>query len=368
MRLLRITQRSAKREHLERLANTIQLAYQKHPESVLKEARSRYPSNTRFIVLPMDLRGMNLGTPPQDILQQHKQLAELAQKKEYQDIVIPFIHIDPRSLQCGGPDPIAFIKEFHRRGFRGIKLYPPLGYAPRCESVLPIYEYANKHGLPVMVHCSFGGVRARGLKDEEILNIMAPHQYRAILTRFPNMKLCLAHFGGNKAWDAYLKDPWPMEPKQIKPDRSLFKKLGNRIKNLRCVCEGKNELEFDLEMSLKNDDNLSNDNIEQMNWLSQILTMIRSNAYPNLYTDISYTIFRFHELVSILKVFLVDEAVRTHTLFGSDYYMSDMAGFSERELSIRLRAELGEDYFWQIAETNPAVFLGEKTGSSPNGG
>jgi hypothetical protein len=54
------------------------------------------------------------------------------------------------------------------------------------------------------------------------------------------MRLCLAHFGDNKEWDDYL----------------------SRNRNI----------------------NLS---LEQMDWVSQIVTMMKSGQYPNLYADIS---------------------------------------------------------------------------------
>jgi hypothetical protein len=44
-------------------------------------------------------------------------------------------------------------------------------------------------------------------------------------------------------------------------------------------------------------------------------------------------------------------------LFGSDYYMVESEKYSEKRLSIDLRAELGEDKFWQIANVNPKKYL-----------
>ena len=85
--------------------------------------------------------------------------------------------------------------------------------------------------------------------------------------------------------------------------------------------------------------------------------MLRSGAYPNLYADISFTIFHYARNMPALKVFLEDPAVRSRVLFGSDFYMSEGLDLRERDLSIRLRAELGPDAFREIAETNPARFL-----------
>ena len=263
----------------------------------------------------MDLRGLEQGVPKRTIREQHEDLATLVVK--YPDNIIPFIHIDPRSAsRFGGEDPIDFIREFHQtHGFRGIKLYPPLGYAPDDPAVEPIYAYADAHGLPVMSHCSPGGIRSRIFDAKDVRTHTAPHRYRKVLQDFPNMRLCLAHFGGQGEWASYLETPW-------------------------------------LEDST---------DLERMDWLSQIATMIRSGDYPNLYTDISYTIFYSRRFIPLLKVLLQDERLRDKILFGSDYYMVLQERMTERELAIHLRAHLGEDFFWQVAEDNPKNYLGITT-------
>ena len=92
--------------------------------------------------------------------------------------------------------------------------------------------------------------------------------------------------------------------------------------------------------------------------------MITSGNYPNLYTDISYTVFTpkvqglYIDLVDYLKVLLSHPLVRKRVLFGSDYYMVERESISEKEVSLLLRSRLGEDLYKQIAYTNPREFLG----------
>ena len=297
-------------EKLRRYASFIEIAARKSQREIFQEIRTRYPLSTRFVVLPMDLRGLERGTPRRDIRRQHQELAELAEK--YPDQILPFIHVDPRSAtRFGGPEPLEIIEEFHAKGFRGIKLYPPLGYAADDDIVMPIYAYAEQHGLPVMSHCSRGGVEKKGLDARTHERLTAPHRYTGILQRFPDMKLCLAHFGGHHDWESFLERPWE-------------------------------------------DDSTP---LHEMDWMSQIWTMIRSGDHPNLYTDISYTIFRFQRFIPILKVLMSDQNLCQRTLFGSDFYMIEKEKFPERELSMRLRAELGEKWFWRIAESNPQEYL-----------
>jgi hypothetical protein len=94
--------------------------------------------------------------------------------------------------------------------------------------------------------------------------------------------------------------------------------------------------------------------------------MIACGDYPNLYTDIAYTIFTpkirdlYVDLVDYLKVVLSDQKIRSHVLFGSDYYMVEQEELTEKEVSIMLRSRLGEDLFFQIAHHNPMKFLGIK--------
>ena len=86
---------------------------------------------------------------------------------------------------------------------------------------------------------------------------------------------------------------------------------------------------------------------------------MNSGRYPNLYADISYTIFNFKENATLLSALLEEERIGGRILFGSDYYMVKNETYSEKRLSIDLRSILGEDKFWRIANTNPQKFLGE---------
>ncbi len=202
-------------------------------------------------------------------------------------------------------------------GLKVAKIYPPLGYRPTHEVLMKdVYPYLEKNNLPVMTHCSRGGVRHKSLSKKTTTGYTHPDQYKEVLETFPNLKFCLGHFGGKGDWEMYLDDPWTKDSKDT----------------------GKS-------------------------WLAEILDMMRSvdetgaKKYPNLFADISYTIFRFEEYVDLLKVLLADDRIRTQVLFGSDYYMTEKEKPRERRLAISLRARLGEALFWQIAETNPQRYL-----------
>ena len=301
----------------ERLADEImrlhrfQLEGMKGKQSAIFDAmRAHYPGKTRFVVLPMDMAVIGHGAPLEDLRHQHDELAAMAADPRYRGKIIPFATIHP--------DAPGGFAELQRAvevlGFRGVKLYPRLGFPPdHPVLVKQVYPFAIKHRLPVMTHCSRGGVTAKGLDRLIADRFCEPTSYLPVLRAFPALKLCLAHFGGLADWRNYVDG-------DIDPD----------------------------------------DPTGQRNWQVMIREMIGSGQFPNLYTDISYTLFEFEDFVPFLKLFLDDKRLRKRVLFGSDYYMTRQEVLSERAVCVRLRVSLGEELFRQIAETNPAVWLGEK--------
>lgn len=293
------------RDMFERYSNFIKISTNKSQEDVFKIVRSYYPLDTKFVVLPMDMAYMDAGRVPVDIDAQHEELFKLCQN--YRNQIIPFVAIDPRR-----PCALNTLKELvERKGFKGVKIYPALGYRPNHPNLHPIYEYAQEKNIPIMTHCSKGGVRNKKISAKQAAILTDPSNYIEIMTTYPNLRICMGHCGGDEDWQQYLNQPW---------------------------------------------DESSGD--ESKSWLSKILDIMRSGKYPNFFADISYTIFKFEENSQILKVLLQDKNVRTQMLFGSDFYMVEQEEFLERRLSMSLRATLGEDLFTQIAETNPKRYLG----------
>jgi predicted TIM-barrel fold metal-dependent hydrolase len=336
--LLRLLRRISPetRDRYERFAQILELSYaEKHQEGVFETVRGYYPENTRFVILPMDMALMGAGNVEKSIADQHEELAQLRDK--YPTQVIPFAAVDARRDDVEETTK----RLIEDRGFRGIKLYPPLGSHPNDPALARLYEYAAERDIPVITHCSRpAGVRYRGkatarmltdpmtggpLKDpttgqpfgetdiEGILTVLTdPDTYKPILEKHPSLRICLAHFGGAGDWATYLNRPWHED-----------------------------------------------DGSGKKSWLAKILDMIRSGKYPNLYTDVSYTVFADDEYVHVLKVLLSDPRVAERVLFGSDFYVVENAKLEERRISMRVRSILGEQLFRQIAEENPRRFLGE---------
>ncbi len=284
-------------------------------EAIYNNCRKFYPKNSQFGVLAMDMAYMGAGKVPRDYMYQLQELGELKQKHPE---VIPFVHIDPRREGY-----MAILKKcVEEWGYRGVKVYPPLGYFPYDERMYPVYEYCQTHKLPIVTHCSpFNPVRFRGKKKDlrKLLEqsrdkidtkgmsrkVMCskfthPLNWAYVMQDFPELKVCLGHFGSAHYWSEFLDNP-------DGPD----------------------------------------------NWFLIIKEMLEK--HPNLYSDISFTLNK-KEFFPLLKVLLQDKQLRSKVLFGSDYYMVETEA-TERRFSLDLRAYLGEDDFMTIARTNPEAFF-----------
>lgn len=287
---------------------------------VFELLRGIYPPGSRFVALSVDMTYMEAGRIPQSFLNQLTELAAL--KRQHPEALLPFICVDPRRPGIG-----ELVREFvEEHGFQGIKLYPPLGYYPFDERLLDVYAYAELNRLPVLTHCSRGGIFWRGRITPEMRRhprtgeryparegnarfterYSDPANYRYVLDRFPGLRLCLAHFGGTGEWS----------------------------KSLRSGGAGRSE------------------------WLSYIRDELLISRYPHTCADIAYTLNRgkdrFHHL---LRAMLDEERLRDRILFGSDFYVAERIA-SEREFSRRLRAFLSEDDYTRLVERNPRAFLG----------
>jgi predicted TIM-barrel fold metal-dependent hydrolase len=308
---LRFLGRDRNADTLERLARFQTETLNDTQIEAFANACRHYPRGTRFVVLPMDMALSGHGAPRVDIRAQHAELARL--RDAHPDQVIPFAAVDPRR-----PDAVDILREaFDAFGFRGLKLYPRLGYPPDHPVLMRhVYPMLVARGLPVMTHCSRGGVAERGLVAAKADRYSAPQAWKAVWADpdLTDLRVCLGHFGGQRDWMSYVRDG-------IHPD---------------------------------------DPDAMEANWLVAIRRMIEGGAYPNLWTDISYTLFQTDDFLPFLKIFLAQKAVAARVLFGSDFYMTRQEDLSERAVCIRIRVALGEETFQQIAEHNPAIWLGER--------
>jgi predicted TIM-barrel fold metal-dependent hydrolase len=315
-----------------RYAEILETSYDKTQAMIFDRVRGFYPVGTRFVVLPMDMEFMGAGKVEHSLAEQHEELARL--RDDTNGLVIPFAGVDARRPGVV-ESTIALLEE---RRFAGIKLYPPLGYHPNDPALRPLYAYAERNGVPVMTHCSRpAGTQYRGEvtermrtdpvtgelldlgRDQLLTRFTDPDSYRPILEAYPDLRVCLAHFGGAGDWNRYLDRPWDSAAQAA--DQS---------------------------------------------WLASIADLLRSGRYPNLWTDVSYTLFADEEHVYLLKALLSDSRILARVLFGSDFYVVANARLEERRRAVRIRAVLGEEAFRTIAEENPRAYLGEPPAEAPD--
>jgi hypothetical protein len=141
------------------------------------EAGLRYDSSVRVVGLTMNMDFMD-SKPSQRMKSFSTQLAEVMRIKEYYpDNFFPFLGIDPRHFSGQALADWAnsyFSMGFTANGnvypyFYGIKLYPALGFFPFDPRLTALYEYAEKHHIPIMTHCTRGGSQYIGAAIEGLI-------------------------------------------------------------------------------------------------------------------------------------------------------------------------------------------------------
>lgn len=370
---------------LVRLLNFVKHAIEdgkvKSQEDIIRTLQSYYPKGTRFVILTMDMDYMVSGTaePKSNFYKQLKDLHILKKSKEFNELLYPFIHTDPRRLANDKgffPQVEKYIKE---GTYTGIKIYPALGYFPFDKELKPVYDLAIEYDLPIMTHCINGSVFFRGSRSlylkkgttfvhprtNRALQGLSPKEFTQHFThplnyqclteekfissywgigeeeakKYKKLKICFGHYGGASEWLKYLQDPWVPDA-----DSGSACNTDKWYHNLEGVPVSRDE--------------------RDCSWFSVISDMLRQEG-TNFYADISYSLSD-PRLFPLLKVILqTDIKLKERILFGTDFYVVAKAG-AERELSINLRGYLGEDLFWRIADANPRKYLSTK--QPPEGG
>jgi predicted TIM-barrel fold metal-dependent hydrolase len=116
-------------------------------------------------------------------------------------LVHPFVAFDPKR-----PDGLALVQTaVEQQGFIGVKVYPPVGFAPaRNECLLSkqqpgkaiddaldgLYAYCAKNDVPITTHCSTANEFGLGLRD-----LVEPRRWEPVLAKYPKLRLNLGHFG-----------------------------------------------------------------------------------------------------------------------------------------------------------------------------
>jgi hypothetical protein len=365
------------KEKLIRYMNFIKYGDRKTSEDVIKSMQHYYPKHTGYVFLTMDMEYMGAGVPKTDFEEQLKQLEGVKRNPHWENIIYPFIFCDPRRLQPEHPREVAVKTSFSGKRFedglkslisnkyyQGIKLYPALGYYPFDKRMKNVYDFAVDNCIPLTTHCTIGPVHFKyKLDDKEhfhpFLNKDLPPEKQVHFQRYfthplnfecllnhsllkrywgedapdyTNLKICLGHWGTCSDWHNYLENPWSDIAARKKTTDWPALELDNWF-----IDEAHAGYNY--------------------SWFTIICDLMRK--YPNVYTDISYTL-NDQTLLPLLKMILQsDDKIRERVLFGTDFYLVSK-DISERLYGINVRSYLGNELFEQIAITNAERFLNNK--------
>ncbi|WP_190809547.1 amidohydrolase family protein [Flagellimonas sp. S3867] len=285
-----------------------------------------------------------------------------------------------------------FIEE-HK--FSGFKIYPAIGYYPFEKELLPLWKYAADNEIPIMSHCIKGTIFYRGnkkrewdehwvFKDEDTdaqlllpqvkniefqINFTHPMNFlclieepflRVLIEKYNdidlkkifgytdsktplkhnlrNLKICLAHYGGEDQWKKYLeKDSYGYS-------QQIIKQPGFGIDFIKFLPATK-DIDYNRLAQMW----------KYVDWYSIISSMMM--RYPNVYADISY-ILHDAEIFPLLKETLKSRygQLKHRVLFGTDFYVVRNHN-SEKDLFVSSDALLSDEEFHLIAKENPRNFL-----------
>jgi hypothetical protein len=250
--------------------------------------------------------------------------------------------------------PFRYIATLKNAGiFIGFKMYPPLGYKPldpRLPHLEKFYARCEAEGIPILTHCSPGGVGTHESTFYHMLDkadltkrpsrivscsydpctpqgyfydeYVHPKNWRPVLMKYPKLKLCLAHFGGAEWAEVGIASDW--------------------VEEITNLCDPK---------------------IEQGNNAGGPI------HFENVYTDVSCynlkdgnTSRNVSELFKDMSVNRRYSHLKDKVNFGVDWYLSLVTGapaykeFVERFFDTM--SECDEWQWYRSALVNPAMFYG----------
>jgi predicted TIM-barrel fold metal-dependent hydrolase len=282
--------------------------------------------------------------------------------KNHPWVLIPMFHYDPRRWRnpatgvmddknwLHGPwsKPFEEIATKSNAGiFIGFKMYPPLGYKPldhRLPHLNDYYKRCEAEGIPILTHCSPGGMTTheaefyhkldrKELKPQPKVDAVAggtvrqlgydpakpdgyffdeyvhPKNWRTVLEKYPKLKLCLAHFGGDEWKKVGIESDW------IQEIVKLTKEFPNVYTDMSCF------------------------NLKDSAVLENVQTLFREMRYTRYY-----------------------QHLQDKVIFGIDWYLSIITKAPEYKEYVESffdnMTEIDPWQWYRSALVNPATFYG----------
>jgi len=262
---------------------------------------------------------------------------------------------------------LLFSSENSQGIFWGVKMYRRVGVAPDDFNTYPhlhdFYQHCRIKKIPITFHCSRGGMSIadyynyqRYVKGKETSlpeynlkkadeyfadHYTSPANWAEVLSKYNDLKVCFAHFGGSDVWD-------------------------------ECSDFADREKEADGEKKKE----------RYKLWIRKIAELVQE--HPNVYTDISYFLNNYfmglsrrcaaRNMVFLLKKF---PDLKDRLIMGSDWYMIEkdrMKGtglyyYHMFQMLQKVSEEVKYDAWHQFAVVNPLRYLGlideKKGGKGP---
>ena len=215
---------------------------------------------------------------------------------------LPLFHYDPRRWQeHGNAEP--FSKVTGQGLHMGFKMYTAQGYRPWDVRRLPILkEFYGKcclTGIPIMNHCTPQGAAA--FERDEYYGFEHPfddaHEEKELRSNCDKSDFFAENFVSPEAWKLVLDGSVDLESEQV------------------CVSLS------DLRLCLAH---FGGPTPMGRKWNKQIIDMITSKKYWNLYTDISSSFAddNFRDHFKKIMQSSDGEHIKNHILFGTDWYLT----------------------------------------------
>lgn len=264
-------------------------------------------------------------------LDQENQLVELQTK--YPDTVFPFYAVDPRRkenyrFENGSYDLSPILERLTINGghFYGIKLYTPNGYSPADPMLMALYEYCEKHAIPITAHCSGGGF-ASFAKTVNIQGLI----YRNHTVEKQNGNITFSHYKMTDKERVH-------EKAQMLNHPLLWEKVLERYPHLTL-----NLAHFGSSVGTEE-------------WSEHIIRLMK--LYPNLYTDFS-CVSDESTLSNMYYTYYskADPSIKSRFLYGSDFYLNMLFIDNMKQYIRQFENVFSPEEMKEIAEVNPRRFL-----------
>ena len=166
-----------------------------------------------------------------DQVRETVQAVEAVNRRYGRSRMLPFIAADPRRKDVSD----MVIGALQGGAFKGVKIYPVMGFTPDDRRLYPIYEYCMRNEIPVTTHCENGGIPG----FEDYYHLAHPGYWNSVLSDFPELKLNLAHNDRTgSSWQSVIRDlimRCPNVYTDISYDREMFYKPGRYFKSIKTM-------------------------------------------------------------------------------------------------------------------------------------